>query len=204
VDALIDGYGQGGGGVVEGILLSGFSGPYMLPTVADLRNIPSISVNDMFISSDTRFASMFVNNNTNANGGFYTLLEEVYLPEMYGFSSNMFKFCGKLKNIYGDFSRIALVGNSAFWGCKSLTDIPYMPNLTTIGAQSFNGCTGLTRVRIYSTLTSCQANAFVGCTNITDFYVPWAEGAVANSPWGATNAKIHYNTTYDENGEPIV
>lgn len=29
---------------------------------------------------------------------------------------------------------------------------------------------------------------------ITDIYVPWAEGAVANAPWGATNATIHYNT----------
>ena len=23
----------------------------------------------------------------------------------------------------------------------------------------------------------------------------WAEGAVADAPWGATNATIHYNTT---------
>jgi hypothetical protein len=25
--------------------------------------------------------------------------------------------------------------------------------------------------------------------------VPWAEGAVANAPWGATNATINYNYT---------
>lgn len=37
------------------------------------------------------------------------------------------------------------------------------------------------------------ADAFEGCTNLTTINVPWAEGAVANAPWGATNATINYN-----------
>jgi hypothetical protein len=35
-------------------------------------------------------------------------------------------------------------------------------------------------------------------------YVPWSEGEVAGAPWGATKATIMYNTTYDENDNPIV
>jgi hypothetical protein len=37
--------------------------------------------------------------------------------------------------------------------------------------------------------------AFSGCANITTINVPWAEGAVENAPWGATNATINYNYT---------
>jgi hypothetical protein len=48
------------------------------------------------------------------------------------------------------------------------------------------------------------ASTFQYCEGITDIYVPWSEGAVANAPWGATNATIHYNTIYDENNNPIV
>lgn len=42
---------------------------------------------------------------------------------------------------------------------------------------------------------SIDSGAFSGCTNLTSIKVPWAEGAVANAPWGATNAAITYNYT---------
>ena len=41
-------------------------------------------------------------------------------------------------------------------------------------------------------------DTFSGCTNLTDIYVPWAEDALANAPWGAPNATVHYNTLDDE------
>ena len=36
-------------------------------------------------------------------------------------------------------------------------------------------------------------NAFNYCTNLTTLNVPWASGAVAGAPWGATKATINYN-----------
>jgi len=45
------------------------------------------------------------------------------------------------------------------------------------------------------TPTSIASNAFGNCTNLRTINVPWAEGAVANAPWGATNATINYNYT---------
>lgn len=53
-----------------------------------------------------------------------------------------------------------------------------------------------------TTFSGMGASAPNGQT--VDIYVPWAEGEVANAPWGATKATIHYNTTYDENDNPIV
>ena len=40
-----------------------------------------------------------------------------------------------------------------------------------------------------------DAKILFGCTNLTTINVPWAEGAVAGAPWGATNATINYNYT---------
>ena len=42
---------------------------------------------------------------------------------------------------------------------------------------------------------SIASNAFASCINLTTINVPWAEGAVANAPWGATKATINYNYT---------
>ena len=43
-----------------------------------------------------------------------------------------------------------------------------------------------------------NANAFPKWVGLTDIYVPWSEGEVANAPWGATNATIHYDTPLDD------
>lgn len=45
------------------------------------------------------------------------------------------------------------------------------------------------------TPSSINSNAFNSCINLLTINVPWAEGAVANAPWGATNATINYNYT---------
>ena len=45
------------------------------------------------------------------------------------------------------------------------------------------------------TPTSIASSAFSNCVKLTTINVPWAEGAVANAPWGATNATINYNYT---------
>ena len=67
--------------------------------------------------------------------------------------------------------------------------------IMSIGAFGFQNCTGLTSLTFEGTPRSIDSSAFNGCTNLTTINVPWAEGAVANSPWGATNATINYNYT---------
>lgn len=68
---------------------------------------------------------------------------------------------------------------------------------------SFAGCTGLERVRFLGTPTTLMNGAFGANNKLTDIYVPWSEGEVANAPWGASRATIHYDTVYDENWNVI-
>lgn len=87
------------------------------------------------------------------------------------------------------------IDDNVFFGCKNL-DLTFLPeSLTSIGTYAFYSCTSLTSITFKGTPRSIMSAAFDGCTNLTDIKVPWAEGAVANAPWGAKNATITYNYT---------
>ena len=82
-----------------------------------------------------------------------------------------------------------------FYYCTNLALTSLPSGITSIGNNAFYGCTNLTSITFTGTPTSIGSNAFSGCTNLTTINVPWAEGEVANAPWGATNATINYNYT---------
>lgn len=87
---------------------------------------------------------------------------------------------------------VTSIGEAAFAHCPklALTELP--GGLTSIGVNAFYDCTGLTSITFLGTPTTLDATAFGGCTNLKDIYVPWAEGDIADAPWGATNATVHY------------
>ncbi len=112
---------------------------------------------------------------------------------------------------------ITSIESSAFYGCVSLALTSLPSGLTSIGTYAFYMCmnlaltslpSGLKSIGSYAffnsglkTLTfegtpkSIASDAFQGCSSLKTINVPWAEGAVANAPWGATNATINYNYT---------
>jgi hypothetical protein len=75
----------------------------------------------------------------------------------------------------------------------ALTSLPN--KVDSIGDYAFYNCTGLTSITFKGTPTTIASTVFDDCTNLKDIYVPWAEGAVANAPWGAIYATIHYDST---------
>ena len=92
-------------------------------------------------------------------------------------------------------SGLTSIGANAFSGCTKLALTSLPSGITSIGANAFQDCTGLTSITFTGKPTTISSSAFAGCTNLTTINVPWAEGEVANSPWGATNATINYNYT---------
>lgn len=92
-------------------------------------------------------------------------------------------------------SGITSIGSSAFQHCGKLSLSQIPAAVATIGASAFYGCLGITEMTFAGKPTTINATAFQNCTNLLDIYVPWSEGEVANAPWGATNATIHYNHT---------
>lgn len=90
---------------------------------------------------------------------------------------------------------VHILPRECFYGCASLTSIEFGEALTELEPRVFGNCTSLTGVTLPANLTTIDSTAFYNCTALKDIYVPWAEGAVAGAPWGATAATIHYNHT---------
>lgn len=87
------------------------------------------------------------------------------------------------------------IGSSAFSRCTNLALTSLPGGLKSIDGYAFQSCTGLTTITFEGKPSSISSSAFYSCTKLTTINVPWAEGVVANAPWGATNATINYNYT---------
>lgn len=204
IQDLIDGYGSSSegdsGNSVDfiGIKYSEFD-ENGYPTVADARSLRKMTINNRGHLAVGLFCNVGQNNGMNIR------LKKVHLPDGITGLNYTFQHCGALEKIYGNLDEVIDLGALCFGNCGSLKELPYFPNVTKISSNAFINCTGLTSVKIYKKPTNFATSAFAGCTNLTDIYVPWAEGEVANAPWGAPNENlvIHYNTTYDENHNPI-
>lgn len=90
---------------------------------------------------------------------------------------------------------LTYIGKFAFNTCRKLTLTSLPAGIVNIGDYAFTVCVGLFSITFEGTPTTIASSAFKGCTNLTTINVPWAEGAVADAPWGATNATINYNYT---------
>lgn len=90
---------------------------------------------------------------------------------------------------------VRLIGGYAFKDCFDLALTSLPEGVTKIDSYAFQSCGGLTSITFKGTPSSIYSNAFSGCNNLKTINVPWAQGAVAGAPWGATNATINYNYT---------
>ncbi len=142
-------------------------------------------------------------------------LKEVVLPEtVTSLGTYAFNDCENLQAVNLP-SGLTDIGDSAFHLCEKLaiTEVPigvtvlktYVfstnamthftihENVTEVRSGAFSRCANLTEVTFRGTPNSIASNAFNYCTQAMTINVPWAEGAVANAPWGAENATINYN-----------
>lgn len=83
----------------------------------------------------------------------------------------------------------------AFYYCPNLALTTLPSGITNIGDSAFEGCSSLVSLTFEGTPESISSSAFAGCNSLITINVPWAEGAVANAPWGAPFAAINYGYT---------
>ena len=139
---------------------------------------------------------------------------EVNLPNATKIKQYSFYYDANLTNI--NMPNVTSIGQYAFYCCSNLALTELPSGLTSIGSSAFHSCANLALTELPSGLTSIKNYAFhsipsletitfkgqpqtiangvfSGCNNLKTINVPWAEGAVAYAPWGATNATINYN-----------
>ncbi len=138
----------------------------------------------------------------NAFPGCYSLTT-VSFPEATSIGDNAFPSCSSLTTV--SFPEVNRIGSAAFSSDSSLTTVSF-PKVTSIGNGAFYGCSGLTTVS-FPNVTSIDDSAFVNCNNMTDLYLPNAESTYTHRRnWFSSGMKVtvHYNTSFDENGNPII
>ena len=69
-------------------------------------------------------------------------------------------------------SSVTSIGNNAFSGCGSLSDIVIPSSVTSIGYSAFYHCDFLSKIVIPSSVTSIGNNAFSGCRSLSDIVIP--------------------------------
>jgi len=89
---------------------------------------------------------------------------------------------------------VTAIGFRAFRYCVSIPTMEIASTVETLGGQCFASCASLRSVVFKGTPTTIDSSVFQSDPVLTDIYVPWVEGDVANAPWGASNATIHYNS----------
>ncbi len=68
-------------------------------------------------------------------------------------------------------SYVTSIGDSAFYGCSSLTEIEISDSVRSIGDWAFSGCSSLTNIEIPNSVTSIGDSAFSGCSRLTEIEI---------------------------------
>lgn len=213
VETLVDGYGQGftaediatgadlwGDVTINSTYIRGYAFPrswdtHSGQTMSKARSITSLYAPNCIYIGEYAFRLQ-------------TNLTRVILPECTTIEASAFSGYSSyhymsVTELY--MPKVETIGNNAFYFNKHGFEKLVLPeSLRTLGNYCFASNEYLKTVYFMgSNVTSIGSTCFTsGVQTITDIYVPWSEGAVANAPWGANSATIHYNTVYDSNGEP--
>lgn len=63
------------------------------------------------------------------------------------------------------------IGEDAFWGCKSLENIPKSYKLRSMGESAFYWCTSIKRITIPASVISIGSTCFANCSQLTDVII---------------------------------
>jgi hypothetical protein len=158
-------------------------GSYVFMSCESLTKVVFPSIVQGFTSSDGKY--MFQNCNT---------LVDVTLPDnLPRIPNGMFYDCDALTSINIP-NTVTYLGDFCFYR-TALTELDIPASVNKIGKQIVYNASSLTKITFRGTPTTVHTTAFQNANNLKTINVPWAEGTVANAPWGATKATINYNYT---------
>lgn len=87
------------------------------------------------------------------------------------------------------------IENNMVFQSSKIETLRIPASVKTVGRYTALQCSALHTITFAGTPDSIHAQAFQQNPKLTTINVPWAEGEVADAPWGATAATINYNYT---------
>jgi hypothetical protein len=138
-----------------------------------------------------------------------TGIETFRAPELLTFGGSMFQSCtslyaGQMMDLSVIAPKCQTLDSRCFQDCN-MSEIRLPQTLKKTNTYSINRNSNLTKVYFTGKPNDIVLGGatFDTVANLRDIYVPWSEGEVANAPWGASRATIHYDTVYDEDGNVV-
>ena len=80
---------------------------------------------------------------------------------------------------------VAVIGDSAFFACSSLTSVSIPDSVTSIGDSAFTLCSSLTSVSIPDSVTSIGDAAFESCDSLTSVSIPDSVTSIGDYAFGS-------------------
>ena len=93
-------------------------------------------------------------------------------------ATNRLVFGGNISTISNS---IESIGDSAFYGCKSMTNISIPETVHSIGKYSFSDCLKLEGINIPNTVKKIEVCTFSRCISLTDVNIPSSVTSIGNS-----------------------
>lgn len=126
-------------------------------------------------------------------------LEAIVLPAtLTDVGAYAFYRCGSVKSIsLGGATRI---GDSAFLGLSSVTEMKLPQTLTEIGKQAFRGMTSLKSVYLPTNVSIIGVHAFYGCRNLTLYVAAEKDADGFDERWNSSYRPVAYSATTDDGG----
>ena len=84
----------------------------------------------------------------------------------------LLKVPGELSGAYSVKEGTRIICDSAFSGCRSLSEIVIHSSVTSIGDSAFYGCDSLSKIVIPSSVTSIGDGAFSVCDSLSEIVIP--------------------------------
>ena len=85
-------------------------------------------------------------------------------------------------------SSVTSIGDGAFYGCNSLSEIVIPSSVTSIGDGAFYGCNSLSEIVIPSSVTSIGDGAFYGCNSLSEIVIPSSVTSIGDSAFSSCNS----------------
>ena len=82
---------------------------------------------------------------------------------------------------------ITSIGESAFLGCRGMTELTLPNSVTSIGGNAFEGCSGLTELTLPNGVRSIGDSAFSGCSGLTELTLPNSVTSIGNYAFSDCN-----------------
>ena len=87
-------------------------------------------------------------------------------------------------------SSVTSIGDSAFYGCYSLSEIVIPSSVTSIGDSAFSCCNSLSEIVIPTNVTSIGDGAFSGCRSLSEIVIPTNVTSIGDSAfYGCSSLK---------------